>query len=319
MKQWLTIISLSGLLTLMPQPVVASQLGQDQSIIVDGLKRHYSLHLPKNRENEKNLPLMIVLHGAKGSYKKSEGFTGMNDVADQGGFIVTYPNAYHKQWNDGRLPGDTPSYKVDDIHFLLTLMNQLEKKYQTDASRVYLVGFSSGGMMTQRFAMEQPGKVAAIAPIASSIPVPLMNKVTNKGVQPKLPMPVMMVNGTHDPAFPWEGGKTRFAGIRVGQVSPIETTLNYWLTVNGGQQGNVESALLPEKVHDGTQVEERIYHTHAGPEVVLYKITGGGHSWPGAKYPATYLPRFLYGKTSQQMNGSAAAWDFLKQYRRLSI
>lgn len=85
-----------------------SQFGPVNSITVDGLNRQYSSHLPKGKENEANLPLVIVLHGAKGSYKKSEGFTGFNQVSAQGGFIIAYPNAYHTQWNDGRLPGDTP-------------------------------------------------------------------------------------------------------------------------------------------------------------------------------------------------------------------
>lgn len=126
----------------------------------------------------------------------------------------------------------------------------------------------------------------------------------------------MMINGTEDPAFPWNGGKTWFAGIRVGDVSPVESTLQYWIDANGGQVGCKETMALSNTVADGTHVEKIVHHTVVGSDVVLYKIYGGGHSWPGAKYPITYFPKFLYGRTSQQFNGSEAAWGFLKNYSR---
>jgi polyhydroxybutyrate depolymerase len=191
-------------------------------------------------------------------------------------------------------------------------METVAAKYAVDRSRVYLVGFSSGGMMAQRFAMEKTHEIAGIVPIAASIPVPLMER----RIKPEVPVPVMMINGTDDSAFPWKGGKTWFAGIRVGAVSPVETTLRYWIDANGGQAGVETREALPVTVQDGTTVEKTVYRTAAGPEVALYKVNGGGHSWPGAKYPLTYLPKLLYGKTSQQFSGSEAAWNFLKNYSR---
>lgn len=71
-------------------------------------------------------------------------------------------------------------YQVDDIHFISMLIEHLAAEYKVDRSRIYLVGFSSGGMMAQRFAMEKTGKIAAIVPIAASIPVPQMEKHINR-------------------------------------------------------------------------------------------------------------------------------------------
>lgn len=316
MKYWI-LLTLTLILTntfAYAQSAKSPKYGQIESITVDGLKRKYSLHLPKGKETQANLPLVIVLHGAKGSYKKSEGFTGFDPISDQHGFIIAYPNAIRTQWNDGRLPGDTPSYDVDDVHFLSELIDHLADTYAINRSRVYLVGFSSGGMMAQRFAMEKAEKIAGIAPIASSIPVPQLKKK----IYPTVSMPVIMLNGTEDPAFPWQGGKIRFAGIiKVGEVNPIEQSIQYWIDANGGQTGETEVSALPETIADGTQVEKITYQTHKGPNVVLYKIYGGGHSWPGAKYPMNYLPKFMYGRTSQQLNGSETAWEFLKNYSRM--
>jgi polyhydroxybutyrate depolymerase len=280
--------------------------------------RRFSVHLPPaafpNKEQTSALlPLIIVLHGAKGSYKNPQGFTSFDKVADREGFITVYPDAVYRQWNDGRKKGDTPAFKVDDVAFLSELMTYMAKTYHADPERTFLVGFSSGGMMSQRFAMEHPEKVAAIVAVASGLPKPQYDKQ----LKPNLPMPVMMINGTADPAFPWAGAEhVVFAGIKVGTVMPVETTLTYWIDVNGGMKETPYIAPLPEVVMDGTHVERITHNTTAGVQVVLYKITGGGHSWPGAKYPVTYVPKLLLGKTSQQFDACEAIWEFLKPYSR---
>jgi polyhydroxybutyrate depolymerase len=283
-----------------------------EPIEVDGLKRIYSIHFPKGREKETGLPLLIALHGAKGSYKKPETFTNFNQVSDQNGFIIVYPNAMNTQWNDGRKKGDTPSFYVDDVHFLTVLIDSIIRKYGVDPTRVYMSGFSSGGMMTSRFALEKPEKVAAIATVSATLPQPQFDKK----IDPKPPLPVLMINGDHDVAFPWNGGTTKFAGIRVGKVTSVEDTLQYWIKINGGEKASPLVLPLPDLVMDGTQVEKRVYETEDGPQVILYKVLGGGHSWPGAHYPVTYLPRFILGKTSQQLNACQVIWDFVKNYSR---
>ena len=62
---------------------------------------------------------------------------------------------------------------------------------------------------------------------------------------------------------------------------------------------------------DGTQVRREIY----GPcsqetEVLLYAIEGGGHTWPGGDQ---YLPAWIIGRTSRDVNANEVIWDFFKR------
>jgi len=43
--------------------------------------------------------------------------------------------------------------------------------------------------------------------------------------------------------------------------------------------------------------------------VVLYRIDGGGHGWPGARQ---YLPARLIGRTPQNLDATAIVLDFAR-------
>jgi polyhydroxybutyrate depolymerase len=48
-------------------------------------------------------------------------------------------------------------------------------------------------------------------------------------------------------------------------------------------------------------------------DVVFYRVSNGGHTWPGAAEPAASLAG--PGLTSQEINASQILWDFLERYR----
>jgi len=50
-----------------------------------------------------------------------------------------------------------------------------------------------------------------------------------------------------------------------------------------------------------------------GKEVVVYVIDGGGHTWPGAWQ---YLPVFMVGKASQNMDATKVIGEFFQKHRR---
>jgi polyhydroxybutyrate depolymerase len=47
-------------------------------------------------------------------------------------------------------------------------------------------------------------------------------------------------------------------------------------------------------------------------EVVVYTIEGGGHTWPGG---TQYLPVFLVGKASHNLDGTQVIWEFFKKHK----
>lgn len=125
-------------------------------------------------------------------------------------------------------------------------------------------------------------------------------------------MPVVMIMGTNDRAFPWEGGQTQILGVKLGEVSSVKRMMDYWLCTNGGIQKEVFwDEDLPNTT---TDVEVSKYQTKNNVQVTLYKINGGGHTWPGGRLPFTYIP-FL-GKQVKNLNAAEVIWRTLSPYSR---
>jgi polyhydroxybutyrate depolymerase len=144
------------------------------SIIFAGLKRTYRIHIPTSYDKANPIPLLIVLHGGggigEGMVKLTQG--GFNKLSDKEGFIVVYPDGIEKHWNDGRENVKYRAHreKIDDIGFISALIEHFEKQYNIDIKRVYATGISNGAMMSFRLGCELSEKMAAIAPVAGSMP-----------------------------------------------------------------------------------------------------------------------------------------------------
>ena len=293
-----------------PKPIAIgskSGLTINETLLIDGMARKAIVHLPSDYTLEEKRPLVIVLHGARLSGWIAEAATGFDKIANQENFIVTYPDALHQQWNDGRSAADTPSYGVDDVGFISKLIDYIDWKYNIKKDNVYIVGFSSGGMLAQKFGMEQTAKVSAIAEVAASLPIPQLELQK----KPTRPLSVLMINGTQDRAFPWVGGITQIVRVHVGPVAPILTTYQYWINANGGPGSISPRQEVLQKNKTGTRVNLLNTRTANNSCILLYSINEGGHTWPGSEVPLQYIP-FL-GRQSRDLNASELIWEFFKQ------
>ena len=118
----------------------------------------YLIYLPKdyNARSKTRWPLILFLHGA------GERGTNLSKVAAHG------PPKLVKQARD--LPfiivsPQCPAGQRWDNDVLLALLDEVEGKYNTDKSRVYLTGLSMGGYGTWSLGLSHPERFAAIAPI----------------------------------------------------------------------------------------------------------------------------------------------------------
>jgi poly(3-hydroxybutyrate) depolymerase len=73
-----------------------------KSIAQNGIKRAYHLHIPSSYRESIAAPLVVALHGGGGNGQKMEKLSRLSLLADQAGFIVAYPDAVERHWNDGR-------------------------------------------------------------------------------------------------------------------------------------------------------------------------------------------------------------------------
>ena len=271
-----------------------------------GIKRSYLTHLPPQYDGTQSLPVVLCFHGAVTNGGFQAIFTGMSKKADAAGFIVVYPDGTGPNnvtlfWNSGGVPSRKPENERDDVGFVRALLDDLATVVKVDAKRVYACGMSNGGMMTHRLGVELSDRIAAIAPVGGTLGV--------KDPQAKRAMPVLHIHGTEDTFVPWEGRKSRIQ-IAVAFRS-VDDTLGFWVNHNGCTRPPQIEKLPDADPDDGTTVER---HTYApgpkGAEVVLIKIVGGGHTWPGQEFRLG-----LIGNVSEDVAANDLIWDFFQKHR----
>jgi len=232
--------------------------------------REYLLHVPKHYDRTKPTPLVLFFHGRNRTGLEAAKITGFSDLADQKNFIVVYPEGIDKSWNDGR--GRSPAERkgVNDVRFVKALIEELTKKLNIDPKRIFASGRSNGAILTYSLACELSEKIAAIAPVAGTMPEKFALKCPE-------PIPFMLIHGTEDKMVPWNGGE---AGG--GRVLSAPETIKRWVTLNSCPT-SPQITYEPDKdVNDGTKVRREAYGPcQKGSGVVLYAIEGGGHTWPG--------------------------------------
>ena len=293
-------------------PLLFSGSMPELKIKSSGITRSCFIHIPKGFSNQKTYPLVFILHGGGGNSLQVAGHSQFNKLADKYGFITAYPQGINKHWNDGR---KVPKHreqdsKVNDVDFIIKVVETLKKKYPVDAKRIYAAGISNGGFMCQRLAVEKADTFAAVASIVASLPLFWKNSSPGK-------ISVLLINGTADPLVPYNGGSLtiKILGIRLnqGKILSTDKTIYFWLKHN-------KISTLPVI----TDIEDKVAgdNCHAvrfdwsdkdsGICVSLIKVINGGHSWPGAE---KNLPKRIVGETCDDFNASKVIWSFFKDKR----
>jgi len=279
------------------RPPAGDHLGH---INVGGVDRTYILHIPQSLPESAPVPLVLVFHGGGGHAANMPNFTHFDSLADREKFMVVYPESFNKSWNDTR--GLSPA---DDVGFIRALIAELQSTHNTDPKRTYATGISNGGFFSNRLACDLTDKLAAIAAVAATMPETLVPVC-----KPSAPISVMFIHGSKDPLVHIDGGPVlRDRGVATSLVEAAA----FWRKWDGVSAQPAVNNLL-DQAHDGTTVRHEVY---AGgkqrTEVVVYIIEGGGHTWPGGPQ---YLPAFLIGRTSHNLDATQTIWDFFKRHTR---
>jgi poly(3-hydroxybutyrate) depolymerase len=128
--------------------------------------------------------------------------TGMNEAADTMGFIAVYPKSNAQ--NEWAMACDRCSPNaaigVGDVHYFRVVVDALPKILPVDPDRIFLSGFSNGGMMTYRAACTLADEIAGFASNGAG-----MWTWHLENCEPTRAVPILMINGTADGQFPWDG------------------------------------------------------------------------------------------------------------------
>ena len=129
----------------------------NKTINVGNKTRQYREYVASSYTGTNPVPLVICLHGLGDNMTNFSGI-GMHLLSDSAQFITLYPQAenssYGTAWNSGAsFLGMTLNSNVDDIGFINALIDSTAAIYNIDLTRVYVTGFSMGGFMANRLAV----------------------------------------------------------------------------------------------------------------------------------------------------------------------
>ncbi len=272
------------------------------SMTIDARIRTYSLILPPNYYDSTGFSLVIALHGGGGSGTQFETTSLLTDKANAAHFIVVYPDGVQstgplaaRTWNAGSCCDYAVTNNINDVGFISQLIDKLLATYKINPKKVYATGHSNGGMLAYRLACEIPGKIAAIAPNATTL-------VVTQPCNPSRPMPVLHMHSMLDTNVPYKGGKG--TGPTNVYFPPTDSVLNVFslkdMCANPAQVISNNSSYTYRK---WTGCSNNV-------TIQFYLTQDGGHAWPGG------LPGSANGDTpSTAINANNLLWDFFQQYQ----
>ena len=137
-----------------------------RSFTNDAGTRSYKLYIPGSYEASNDpLPMIVMLHACSQSPDDFAAGTRMNELAEQHGFLVVYPEQASnangsKCWNwfrsqDQMRDGGEPS-------LIAGITREVEANYRVDKGRIFVAGLSAGASMAVILGATYPELYAAI-------------------------------------------------------------------------------------------------------------------------------------------------------------
>ena len=172
-------------------------------------ERKLLMHLPTNFDLQDSYPVIFFLHGKGG---KMEQFPEiLHKFVNSHRFIGIYPQGYLNSWNLGKEPS-----KANDIYFMASIVDNLEKVQKIKSKNYFAVGFSNGGGLVNRLALET-NIFNSVAVLVSQLTEELLNNsnTVNK-------TSVLQINGLKDKIVPFRGGKAKMGHNFFSALNSIE-------------------------------------------------------------------------------------------------
>ncbi|WP_437751442.1 alpha/beta hydrolase family esterase [Sorangium sp. So ce1389] len=251
-----------------------------QTLMVGGVTRYFLIHVPENYDPSKPLPLVFGIHGLNmnnvWAAHDNSGFQLIQETDDQALLIYpqglpadgrSRPPSTESQWGtaDSNWGGPPPNANRErlaaDLAFFDAMLEHAKANYCVDTKRVFAVGFSQGGFMTNTLGCERSSMFRGLAPVAGWGPQGSQPTCSDAGAAHALIQTQGDTDGTVTPAL--------------GQA-----TRDFWRTRNGCEATTMPSATFGngcveyQGCNDGLPL---VYCTHPGGHSV--PSGAGGRAW----------------------------------------
>jgi len=279
-----------------------------ETLTSGGDSRWYFRNVPPDHSLGKGVPLVLDLHGYSEGAQIHLLMSGLEKFGDAKGFVTLTPQG------TGPVARWDTTLGSKDLKFLGDLLDTAESQLCIDTNRVFVTGLSNGAFMTSAAACQFNDRVAAVAPVAGVR--------TIKGCTFKRSVPLVAFHGTGDQFVTFDGGLGQKAldlpapdgsGKKLGDTltpeqrkagggDSIPTIMAAWAKRNGcGSARPTEETIAAD-------VTKVTYPCPKGAETILYRVTGGGHSWPGSSFSQNIVN--IVGPTTMNVNADEIMWAF---------
>jgi len=209
-------------------------------------------------------------------------------------------------WNAGSCCAYAAINNIDDVGFVRALVAELSIQLPIDRRRVYATGLSNGGMMAHRLAAETSDLIAAVAPVAGGMVVP--------AIESTRAIPVMHIHSVDDPRALYTGGLGPPFPMTKSQVfhPNIDQMIAKWVRHNGCALEPTITDRRSDRDARGHQATKFVHDKcRDGAAVILWKLTGAGHVWPGGKQKV--MERIL-GPSTDIIDANREMWNFFSRF-----
>lgn len=241
-----------------------------------GSSREVERVIPPGYDGSTPMPMIVSLHGFTSNIDQINLFSGLPDAAAEHGYILLTPQALAAVLPVGDQVVEAPFWNlvpdlatevegaVDDIVFLLELIDSTIAELCVDADRVYVTGNSNGAGMSTALACEGGERLAAIAPVSG------VNLAPECEDQAKVS--VIAFHGDADPLVEFGGGRAASVSLDTESVDDRVA----------GFADAADCDPTPTDSRPFDDIETTRWDGCAdGIGVELHTVLGGGHTWPG--------------------------------------
>jgi polyhydroxybutyrate depolymerase len=216
-------------------PSTALKAGDTTTKITVGtLSREYILHVPSGYTGTTAVPLVVDFHPIGGSDTEWRSGSPYPAVIDKEGVVSAFPNGepspnLGNAWDiEGCCTSPINGVAVDDVAFARALVADVEKVACIDVKRVYAVGFSMGGGMSNYLGCHAADLFAAAGPASFDL------TQQNEGdCAPARPLTMIEWRGKNDTTVPYAGGHSALVtGMALDFLGAVGT-FQKWASLDG--------------------------------------------------------------------------------------
>jgi polyhydroxybutyrate depolymerase len=274
-----------------------------------GVERWYHRHVPPAHDGVQPVPVVLDLHGYLEGADLHKVHSDLGTYGDEQGFVTITPQG----------TGDPVRWDatVDsaDMAFIGDLLDEVEATLCVDERRLFVTGLSNGAFMTSAIACAYGDRIAAAAPVAGISDI--------EGCEPDRAVPVVAFHGTDDGFVSFGGGLGEDAaalpapdgsGRTVGDLdegrAAAEGPSIPEVTAAWAERNDCAKKVTRRSVAD--DVTRVRYRCPRGADVVLYRVEGGGHSWPGSEFSRQI--ESVTGPTTFSISANEVMWEFFERH-----